>query len=77
MNLTDFEQTSLSQAFHAVEREAARLGVSILSSEIVGLVPAKAMEGIAPESLRLVGFSPEKILENRLAAVLPDWQKSL
>ena len=76
MNLTDFEQTSLSQAFQAVEREAARLGVSIHSSEIVGLVPAKAMEGISPESLRLVGSSPEKILENRLAAVLPDWQKS-
>jgi len=76
MNLTDFEQTSLPQAFQAVEREAARLGVSILSSEIVGLVPAKAMQGFAPESLRLVDFGTEKIFENRLAAVLPDWQKS-
>lgn len=77
MNLADFEQTSLGQAVQAVEREAARLGVSILSSEIVGLVPAKAMEGITPESLRLTGFGPEKILENRMAAILPQgWDDS-
>jgi glutamate formiminotransferase len=72
MNLTDFRQTSPAQAFQAVEREAARLGISVLSSEIVGLVPAKAMEGIAPESLRLAGFAPDKIFENRLASVVPE-----
>ena len=70
MNLTDWEQTSIAQAFRAVEREASRLGVTIESSELVGLAPARAMEGTTPESLRLRGFGPEKILERRLAEVL-------
>lgn len=70
MNLTDFEQTSLAQAYRAVELDAVRLGVAIHSSEIVGLVPQKALAGIQPEELKLVDFGPLKILENRLAAVL-------
>ena len=70
MNITDFEQTSLAQAFQAVEREAARLGVSIRSSEIVGLVPRKALEHTPPDSLRIKDFGPQKILENRLEEVL-------
>ncbi|MBI4461010.1 MAG: glutamate formimidoyltransferase [Acidobacteria bacterium] len=71
MNLTDFEKTSLADAFHAVEREAARLGVSVASSELVGLVPQKAMAGISPEVLKISDFHPGMILENRLAEVLP------
>lgn len=69
MNLTDFEQTSLAQAYGAVEQEASRLGVAIHSSEIVGLVPQKALADARPEELKLVEFGPQKILENRLAAV--------
>ncbi len=69
MNLTDFEKTSLAEAFQAVEREAARLGVSIHSSELVGLVPQKALAGIDPEALHLAGFHPGQVFENRLAAV--------
>lgn len=69
MNLTDFEQTSLAQAFQAVEREGKRLGVSLHSSELVGLVPQKALAGIDPEVLKLAGFHPGKIFESRLAEV--------
>lgn len=69
MNLTDLEQTSLAQAFQAVQREATRLGASISESEIVGLIPQKALIGTTPESLRIEKFHPQKILENRLAAV--------
>ena len=68
MNLTDLDQTSLGEAYRAVEREAAQLGVSIHSSEIVGLVPQGALAGIGAEEMKLADFSPEKILENRLAA---------
>ena len=47
MNLTDFRVTSLQTAFDAVEREAARLGVEVARSEIVGLIPeAAAFEGM-------------------------------
>jgi len=70
MNLTDLDRTPLGEAYHAVEREAAKLGVAIHSSEIVGLVPQEALEGINPEELKLADFSPEKILENRLAALI-------
>ena len=70
MNLTDWEQTSVRQAFEAVEREAARLGVAVHSSELVGLVPAGALEGTTAAALRLAGFGPHKILENRLADTL-------
>lgn len=70
MNLTDLAQTGIAEAYRAVEREAAKLGVAIHSSEIVGLVPQQALEGMRPEEIKLVDFSPQKILENRLAAVL-------
>ena len=70
MNLTDFERTSVAAAFRAVEQEARRLGVEIESSEIVGLIPQKAWAGTHPAELKLTGFHSEKILENRLAAVL-------
>ena len=71
MNLTDFEKTFLSEAFCAVEREAALLGVSVASSELVGLVPQKAVSGIDPKALKMANFHPLKILENKLAEVLP------
>lgn len=74
MNLTDFEQTPLPVVFAAVRREAERYGCAITSSEIVGLVPAAALEmpaGADPAAeLRLERFSPDQILENRLAAAL-------
>lgn len=70
MNLTDWRQTPVRQAFVAVKEQAARYGVVIQSSEIVGLVPAKALEGVSITELGLVGFRPEKILENRLTEVL-------
>jgi glutamate formiminotransferase len=47
MNLTDYRVTSLQAAFDAVETEAARLGVEVERSEIVGLIPEEAaFEGI-------------------------------
>jgi glutamate formiminotransferase len=70
MNLTDLTQASLRRAYRAVEREAAKLGVTIHSSEIVGLAPKQAFADIQPgeiEEMKLVDYSPDKILENRLA----------
>jgi glutamate formiminotransferase len=69
MNLTDWRRTSMAQAFSAVGREASRRGITIHSSEVVGLIPEGAIEGVTPESLRLIGFGPEKILENRLKEI--------
>ena len=66
MNLTDFEQTPVHLAFQAVREAAARLGVKVASSEIVGLIPRKALEMAAGCDLQIENFRPEIILEDRL-----------
>ena len=43
MNLTNYEKTPIFRVFELVKREAARYGVAVLESEIVGLVPAAAL----------------------------------
>lgn len=70
MNLTDFETTSLATVWEALNREAARRGVHVVESELVGLAPRAAFQGADPQKLRLRGFGPDKILENRLAEAL-------
>ena len=70
MNLTDFEQTPIARVFEFVKREAARYGVIPLSSEIVGLIPKKALEQAAEWFLQVENFDSSMILENRLAAVM-------
>jgi len=72
MNLTDFETTAIGVVFDAVAREAAAHGVEIASSEIVGLVPSRALQDAAVHYLKLENFHPELILENRLARVLAE-----
>lgn len=67
MNLTNFEKTPIFRVFELVKREAARYGVSVLESEIVGLVPAAALTASAAWFLQMEdGFSAEQILENKL-----------
>lgn len=68
MNLLDYRLTSLPRAFDLVQREAARRGVSIKQSELVGLAPREAFEGRPPESFGLTDFTPEKLLETHLPA---------
>ncbi|HTW60093.1 MAG TPA: glutamate formimidoyltransferase [Terriglobales bacterium] len=70
MNLTDFEQTPIHRVFEMVKREAARYGVTPVSSEIVGLIPKKALEQAAEWFLQVENFDSSLILENRLAAVM-------
>ena len=70
MNLTDFEQTPVHRVFEMVKREAARYGVVPISSEIVGLIPKKALEQAAEWFLQVENFDSSMILENRLAAVM-------
>jgi glutamate formiminotransferase / 5-formyltetrahydrofolate cyclo-ligase len=66
MNLTNFEKTPVFRVFEMVKREAARYGVAVLESEIVGLVPAAAMMQAAEYYLQLEGFSADQVLENKL-----------
>jgi glutamate formiminotransferase len=66
INMTNFKKTPLHRVFECVRSEAARHGVSILGSEIVGLTPAEALYMAAEHYLRLEGFSAEQVLETKL-----------
>jgi formiminotetrahydrofolate cyclodeaminase len=70
INLTDFEQTPMHRVYEMVKREAARYGAMPVGSEIVGLVPKKAIEMAADYFLQVENFSPAQVFENRLQAVL-------
>jgi glutamate formiminotransferase / 5-formyltetrahydrofolate cyclo-ligase len=66
MNLTNYEKTPIFRVFDMVKREAARYGVAVRESEIVGLVPAAAMVSAAEYYLQLGDFRPKQVLEARL-----------
>src|SRR5215470_3973507 len=70
INLTDFEQTPMHRVYEMVKREAARYGAMPVGSEIVGLIPKKAIEMAADYFLQLENFSPAQVFENKLAAAL-------
>ena len=71
MNLTNYEKTPIFRVFETVKREAERYGVSILESEIVGLIPAAALNATAEYYLQIAGFNADQVLENKLRAT-PD-----
>jgi glutamate formiminotransferase / 5-formyltetrahydrofolate cyclo-ligase len=66
MNLTNFEKTPIFRVFEVVKREAARYGVTVLESEIVGLVPSAALTEAAEFYLQLSGFTSNQVLETRI-----------
>jgi glutamate formiminotransferase / formiminotetrahydrofolate cyclodeaminase len=70
INLTDFEQTPMHLVFETVRREAERYGVPVVGSEIVGLIPRKAIEMSADYFLRYENFRPELVLEHRIAEAM-------
>ena len=63
MNLTDYRVTSVRTVFERVREVAARHGIEILESELIGLIPQAALAGTTPGDLKLRGFSDTKILE--------------
>ena len=70
MNLIDFEQTPLHVVFDAVAAEARERGIAIAGSELIGLIPAKALQLSAGHDLQWENFRADMILENRLAATM-------
>jgi glutamate formiminotransferase len=66
INLTNYEKTPMHRVFDAVRREAARYGVAVLESEIIGLTPQAALVSAAEHYLQLARFSSDQVLEKRL-----------
>ena len=77
VNLTDFEISPLQLVFEAVCREAKRMGTRVSDSEIVGLVPGRALPPSFESSLQLKDFRTDLVFENRLAAFLEDQGEDL
>lgn len=66
MNMTDYTKTALYRAFEMIRFEANRYGVTIVGSEVIGLVPMEAMVDTAVYYLGVENFSMEQILEARM-----------
>ena len=66
INMTDYTRTALYRAFELVRIEARRYGVSIVGSEIIGLVPMEALIDTASYYLGLENFSMQQVLEARI-----------
>ena len=60
------QQTPVHRALEMIRREAARYGVNIESSELVGMIPRQALIDAAVWYLQLDNFEPRLIIENRL-----------
>jgi glutamate formiminotransferase len=67
MNLTDFERTSVSAVFRKVRDQAAGHGVTIVESELIGLIPKAALDDSDEWLPTVKNFDSALILENRLA----------
>lgn len=70
MNLTDYTRTPVARVMEMIRSEAARYGVAVVSSELVGLIPQAALIEAARWYLQLDDFSADQILEERLRARL-------
>jgi glutamate formiminotransferase/formiminotetrahydrofolate cyclodeaminase len=66
MNLVNYPQTPIFRVFETIKNEAARYGVNVTSSEVVGLVPNDALVACSDYYLRLENFTKAQILEEKL-----------
>ena len=71
VNLTDFEVTPLCAVFEAVRAAADRCGVHVLGTELIGLIPQRALDGTASCGLQFENFRPDLVLEDQLKRKLP------
>jgi glutamate formiminotransferase len=66
MNLTDYRVTNIPAVSEFVKEEALKNGVEIEGSEVVGLIPLGALEGVAQYYLKCQPFSVRQVIEQRV-----------
>lgn len=66
MNLENYKTTPIYRVLETIRREAARFGVPVVGTELIGLVPQQALIEVAAWYLQLEEFDSNQILENRL-----------
>ena len=70
MNLVDYEKNSLYRVLETIRMEAKRYGVSVVETEIYGMVPAGAILDSAAYYLQVAGFDPDQVIEMRLLKMM-------
>jgi glutamate formiminotransferase len=66
MNILDYQTTPIYRVFEIVKMEAARYGVGIIGSELIGLAPAQAFMDVVSYYLQLPGLSRDALVETRI-----------
>ena len=67
INMVNYQGTPLFRVFETVKNEAARYGVNVIGSEIIGLTPLQALLDVAEYYLRLDGFERTQVFEETLS----------
>lgn len=76
MNMTNFHETPVPRIVEMIRREAARYGVNIHHSELVGLIPEEALVDTAVWYLQLDQFEKDQVVETRLRAALQEQERA-
>ncbi|MBU5669204.1 glutamate formimidoyltransferase [Peptoniphilus sp. MSJ-1] len=66
MNLVNFEKTAIYQALEMVKSEAKRYGVTVVNTELIGLLPLQALIDSAAYYMQIDGLKQEQVLETLL-----------
>ncbi len=66
MNLTNYQKTPVRRIVEIIRSEAARYGVGVAFSELIGLAPQEFFVEAARWYLQLDKFQPDQILEYRI-----------
>jgi glutamate formiminotransferase/formiminotetrahydrofolate cyclodeaminase len=74
MNLVDLEGTPLHRAYEMVRLEAAAHGVTPTWSEVVGLIPERALFDAGARHVQLRGFTTEMVLDRRVREAIAGGQ---
>lgn len=72
MNLVDYEKNALYRVLETIRMEARRYGVSVVETEVYGMVPAGALLDSAAYYLQVAGFDPQQVIELRLLQMMGD-----
>ncbi len=64
MNLLDHTVTSLATVWREVEARATAAGVKVLRGELIGLIPLDAVLQVTADSLKLEGFTRDRVIES-------------
>ncbi len=66
MNMLDYEQTPLYRTYELIKSEAARYGVGVVGTELVGTLRQEALILVAEHYLQLEHFNRDQIIDNHL-----------